>query len=190
MADVTDKNANDVFVDGSVAHDSPDSDGGGPVKVGNKAIAHGANPTAVAANDRTDWYANRHGVPFILGGHPNIITKEHHFTTANTNFALTTATAGQKIVVTEVEATVGNATTVNVQCRVGFGTTTLAGTSTAGATGIILSHPNIAPGGGMVVGNGAGIVGIGADQEDLRVTSAVPTSGALRIGYKYFIIES
>ncbi|MCA9187354.1 MAG: hypothetical protein KDA99_17120, partial [Planctomycetales bacterium] len=39
----------------SVAHDSADS--GNPHKIGMKAIAHSSNPTAVAVNDRTNWFA-------------------------------------------------------------------------------------------------------------------------------------
>jgi len=59
---------------GDVAHDGVDS--GNPVKTGAVAIAHGTNPTAVAAADRTNLYANRAGIPFVMGGHPNIITLE------------------------------------------------------------------------------------------------------------------
>ena len=35
---------------GNIAHDAVDS--GNPIKVGAKAVAHGSNPTAVAAADR------------------------------------------------------------------------------------------------------------------------------------------
>ena len=59
---------------GDVAHDGVDS--GNPVKTGAVAVAHGTNPTAVAAADRTNLYANRAGIPFVMGGHPNIITLE------------------------------------------------------------------------------------------------------------------
>ncbi len=62
-------------VGGDVAHDGVDS--GNPVLQGRRAIAHGSNPTAVAAADRTVLYANRAGVPFMIGGHPNVITRSH-----------------------------------------------------------------------------------------------------------------
>lgn len=62
-------------VTGNVAHDGVDS--GNPLLAGYQAIAHGTNPTAVAAADRTVGYANRAGVPFVMGGHPNKIGRAH-----------------------------------------------------------------------------------------------------------------
>ena len=183
MADQRDKDVADVYVDSSVAHDAVDS--GGPVKVGYKAIAHGSNPTAVAANDRTDAYANRHGVPFFLAGHPNIVTIRTNYTAAQTNAALVTIGAATKIVVTRVSALCDNANSVDVQVRIGFATAT-----TPTTTGVVLSHPGIAPGSGIVEGNGSGILGIGADDEDLRITSEVPTGGSLDVVVSYFTIES
>lgn len=168
---------------GNVAHDAIDS--GAPVKIGYKAIGHGSNPTAVAENDRTDAFANRHGIPFRIGGHPNIITLEAEYTAAQTNTAIITVSAGTKIVVTQVAALCDNANTVDVGLRVGFGAAT-----TPTTTGVVLSHPGIAAGSGFSRGNGSAILGIGADGEDLRITSEVPTSGALRILVSYFTIES
>lgn len=172
-----------IPVGGNVAHDAADS--GNPVKLGFKAIAHGTNPTAVAASDRTDWYANRAGVPFILGGHPNIKTIELADTDGDTNIAIVTVAAGLKIVVTRVSFVCSNANTVNVAVRVGFGTA-----STPTTTGVLLSHPGVAPGSGIVEGNGSGILGVGADDEDLRITNGAPTSGSCRTIVSYFTIES
>ena len=56
----TDLEGNPTIV-GNRNHDAADA--GPPVKIGMKAINHGTTPTAVAASDRTDWYANRHGIP-------------------------------------------------------------------------------------------------------------------------------
>lgn len=178
---VTTSTDSTVQVVGNVAHDGIDS--GNPVKVGNKAIAFGANPTAVASGDRTDAYANVAGIQFVLGGHPNIITFEAAYTSAQTDASIVTISTGNKIVVTEVEALCDNANTVNVGVRVGFGTA-----STPTTTGVVLTHPGIAPGSGVVRGNGSGILGVGADNEDLRVTSQVPTGGSLRILVSYFTI--
>src|SRR5574343_1712844 len=87
---------NDVVLGGDVAHDTADS--GNPVKIGAKAIAHGTNPTAVAAADRPDLYANRAGVLFTIGGHPNVVTLKHTtITTAVTDAAIITVSAGTKI---------------------------------------------------------------------------------------------
>ena len=168
---------------GTRAHDTVD--GEGPVKVGHKAIAHSSNPTAVAADDRTDWYANRHGIPFMMGGHMNSITRRDNFTGAQTNAALVTISGGNKIVVTRQKVTADNANSVDVQVRVGF-----AAATTPTGVGVVGSHPGIPPGGGYTEGNGGGILGIGADGEDLRITSEVPTGGSIDVVTTYFLIES
>lgn len=168
---------------GNIAHDGADA--GNPVKVGGKAVAHSSNPTAVAAADRTDWIFNRHGIPFIIGGHPNTITLEVAYTAAQTDAAIITISTGSKIVVTQCLMDADNANTVDVGFRVGFGTA-----NTPTTTGVVLSHPGIAPGSGVSRGNGAGIVGVGADNEDLRITSEVPTTGSIRIVTSYYTIES
>jgi len=168
---------------GNRAHDAVDA--GAPVKVGMKAIAHGTNPTAVAANDRTDWYANRHGVPWVIGGHPNIITLRANYTAAQTDTAIVTVGAGTKIVVTRISALVDNSITVNVAVRVGFGAV-----NTPTTTGVVLSHPGISGGSVVVEGAGSGILGIGADGEDLRITSGAPTLGSIDVVVSYYTIES
>lgn len=172
-----------VQVLGNVAHDAVDS--GNPVKTGSKAIAHGTNPTAVAAGDRTDNYANRAGVPFVIGGHPNIITLEAEYTAAQTDTAVVTVGAGSKIVVTAAAALLDHAATVDVGFRLGFGAAT-----TPTTTGVVLTHPGVAPGSGYNRGDGSGILGVGADGSDLRITSEVPTTGSLRILVSYYTIES
>jgi len=178
-----------VDVEGNVAHDSADS--GAPVKVGAKAIAHGSNPTAVAADDRTDLYANRAGVLFVMGGHPNAITLEYRWTTAQTD-EIVLVSSGAKIVVTRVTVTIDEATTVGVGFRLGFGASALATLATDGntASGIIVSHGGLVPGGGITVGDGSGILGIGADGEDLRITTDAATSGDGRCYITYYTIES
>ncbi len=129
---------------------------------------------------------------FVIGGHPNIITTEYLATTEQTDDAIITVGAGTKIVVTEIDATIDNATTVDVGVRVGFGTTTVPALPSDGASvnGVVLSHAGIAPGSGMMRGDGSGILGIGADNEDLRITNEVPTTGALRVTVSYYTIES
>jgi len=150
-----------------------------------QALSLGANPSPFANKGRAVWFSNRHGIPFVLGGHMNIITQRVNFTTAQTNTALITIATSNKIVVTRLSALCSNANSVNVQCRIGFGATT-----TPTAVGVILSHPAIAAGSGVVEGNGSGILGIGADGADLRITCGVPTDGSIDIVWSYFTIES
>lgn len=189
IVDDWDNGASDgASVSGDVAHDAADA--GEPVKIGYKAIAHGTNPTAVAANDRTNGYANRAGVPFVIGGHPNPVTASINVTDADgaqTNAAIISASAGTKIVVTWISVTADNANTGDVQVRVGFGT---ANTPAADAAKLIIDHPGVASGGGMVLGNGGGILGVGADDEDLRITCEDPAGGSISVVVGYYTIES
>lgn len=182
IASATDTEGNTRIV-GNRDHDAVDA--GEVVGVGMRAIAHGTNPTAVAAADRTAWYANRAGVPFVIGGHPNTVTLRANYTAANTDAAIVTVAGGLKIVVTRCSVMCHKANTVNVAVVIGFGATT-----TPTTTGVVLAHPGIAPGGGVVEGVGAGILGTGADGEDLRITSGVPTTGSIDVVVSYYTIES
>lgn len=175
---------------GDIAHDAADS--GNPVKIGHKAIAHGANPTAVAANDRTDSYANRHGIPWVIGGHPNVITRSATIDDsdgAQTDASLLTVSAGTKIVVTAISAICSSANTGDVGVRIGFAAATLAAASESGAAGILLEG-KFAAGGGNQKGNGAGIIGVGGDGEDLRISCDDPAGGSLFVTFSYYTVES
>lgn len=179
-------------VAGDVAHDGVDS--GNPVKVGAKAIAHGANPTAVAAADRTDLFANRHGVQFTIGGHPNAKSATYITTAAGTDDNVMAAIAGgTKYAVTRITITLDESTTVGVGVRLGFGATTVPalGASQADAVDdILVYHPGLVPGGGITIGDGSGVLGVGGDGAELRITNEVPTSGTLAVTVTYFTIES
>lgn len=179
---------------GNVAHDAIDS--GNPVKLGGKAIAHGTNPTAVAAADRTDLYANRAGILWTIGGHPNIITRTVYIsdaTGAQTDASMVgTIAAGTKVAVTQIGVTVDSAVTATggVSVKIGFGATSIPADSSTGANGILLDHKGIAAGSGMVLGNGSGLIGIGADGEELRLTCEDPVGGGLSVMFSYYTIES
>jgi hypothetical protein len=177
-------------VAGDVAHDAVDS--GDPVKIGAKAVAHQTAPTAVAAGDRTDLYANRHGIPFGIGGHPNVQTASVRLTGANTDAAIIAGTlsTGTICVVTRLSVNVSNGCTVNVGCKIGFGSTTLPADSASSSNGILIDNDGWPPGGGINIGSGDGIVGVGRDGEELRVTNDAPTGGTLHITATYYLIES
>lgn len=180
-----------VQADGSIAHDGVDS--GNPLKIGAKAIAHGTNPTAVAAADRTDLYSNRHGIQFTIGGHPNLISAEYITTAAQTDDnILPLISAGTIYVITSVTVSCSAANSVNTSVRLCMGTAIVSqGASGADATSkVILSHGGIAPGSGVVKGNGSGIVGIGGDGEELRIACSVPTGGNVIVQVDYYTISS
>lgn len=173
----------DGNVAGNVAHDEADS--GNPLKIGAQAIAHGSNPTAVAAADRTNLYANRHGVLFSIGGHPNVQTISASYIATQTNTAVISVSAGTKIVITSLSIYCDAGGTGPLDIQVGFGTSTITSTKA------IIDHPGLAKGSGVVLGNGAGIVAIGADDEDLRITaSGFGTGDELTICVSYYTIES
>ncbi len=182
---------NSAGVAGTVAHDGADS--GNPLKVGYKAVDHGANPTAVAAADRTDAYANRHGVPFVLGGHPNIIARSNLITDgdgAQTNASLAgTISSGTKVVITRLSIYCDNSNSGDVAVKVGFAAATLTSSALAGANGIIFEG-SFDGGAGIEIGDGSGIIAIGGDGEELRLTCGDPVAGNLTISYSYFTIES
>lgn|SRR3990167_8623556 len=174
---------------GKFAHDEFEDTNWGPVKMGMKAVNLGATPTAVATDDITNWWAMRNGIPFVLAGHPNTLSQNLQITDADgaqTDTAIITAAASTAIVVTKCSVTADNANTVDVSVRIGFGT---ASTPAADAAQIILFHPGISAGSGVVEGNGAGIIGIGASNEDLRVTCEDPTTGSISIIVTYFTIS-
>ncbi len=174
-----------------VAHDAADS--GNPVKIGGKALALGSNPTGVTANDRTNCYATRAGQIFMLGGHPNVITETATVADADgaqTGTAIVSVSAGTRIVLTGFAVTCSNANTVNVAFTLAFDTdATFASASTAGVVGSLAKHSGIAPGSGFARGSGDGVLGIGADDEDLRYSLADPVTGGCDITVQYFTIE-
>jgi len=171
-------------------HDDPDS--GNPVKIGGRALSFGTNPTSVANNDRTNSYFTRDGQMFMIGGHPNVLTRECRVADADgaqTGAACVTVSAGSKIVVTRAKVTCSASNTVNVAVRIMFDTdSTFASASTTGVAGGILSEDGIYPGGGAQSGDGSGIIGVGADDEDVRYTMADPVTGACSINISYFTI--
>lgn len=151
----------------------PTGDTTQPVSAASLPLPTGA---ATAAKQLSDGH-------YVMGGNANIATKRENYTTAQTDTAMVSAPPGVKIVVTRISVTLDNACSVDVQCRIGFGLTT-----TPTGTGVLLSHPGIAAGSGVVEGNGSGILGIGADGEDLRITCEVPTGGSLDVVYSYYFI--
>lgn len=183
---------NGLTVGGNVAHDGVDA--GAPVKIGATAIAHGTNPTAVAAADRTNLYANRAGVLWTIGGHPNAKSATYITTAAQTDDGVLAAiNSGTKYAITRITAMLDEAVTVGVAVRFGFGTSTIPALGASGDDGvadILVSHPGLVPGSGFTIGDGSGVLGVSGDGAELRITCEAPTSGALHVSVTYFTIES
>ncbi len=107
--------------------------------------------------------------------------------------AASAISAGTKYVITRVTITLDEATTVGTGVRLGFGASTVPALGASGAdgvAGILVYHPGLVPGSGMQLGDGSGILGVGGDGEELRITCDAPTSGTLVVSVSYYTIES
>jgi hypothetical protein len=174
-----------------IAHDAVNT--ANPSLLGGHALAHGTNPTAVAAGDLTRLYANRAGVPWVIGGHPNVVCRANRVLDsdgAQTDAALIPViSAGTKIVITQLWTRADKNNTGNVAVKIGFGTANVPTPALAGVAGLLMDE-DLGAGDGHQIGNGAGIVAIGGDGEDFRITCDDPAGGALYVGYSYYTIES
>jgi hypothetical protein len=145
-------------------------------KAGLKAVAHGAAPTAVTAGDPCEWHANRDGVPFVIGGHPNTESLHDENTAVNTGEDLKSVT--HVFVVTSVFVAVDAACSEDVAVSVKLGST------------VVWKHPGIGPGGTASWGDGSGILVSGAAGENLSWTNEVPTNGSVCITVTGFEVDS
>lgn len=188
-----------ILDDAVVTDDTPFTVGTTKVNIaGGYSVAHGSNPDAADAGDVGAILMNRHRIPFMMGGHPNIITRTAYIADADgaqTNASIVgTIAAGTKVVVTAAAVTVDYQTAgpngSGVAVKLGFGTASVPADSATGATGILLDHKGVPGGGGVVLGNGAGIVGIGGDDQELRLTCEDPINGGLSVTVTYYTIES
>lgn len=107
------------------------------------------------------------------------------YTAAKADVVFLYASSNQIIQVTQASATLSNATSVDVAVLLGFGTT-----ATPTGYGVVLSHPGLAAGSGVVLGNGSGLIGQGAVGQSLLITSDVPTDGALDVSVTFYVIEN
>jgi hypothetical protein len=161
---------------------------------GGMAVAHGSNPDAADAGDGGMLLMNRHRVQFTIGGHPNAKSATYITTASGTDDNVMAAiSSGTKYAVTRITITLDEATTVGVAVRLGFGTANVPalGASQADAVDdILVYHPGLVPGGGITIGDGSGVLGVGGDGAELRITNEVPTGGTLAVTITYFSIES
>jgi hypothetical protein len=94
--------------------------------------------------------------------------------------------AGTKVVVTRVTVSLDNASTVFPTVLIGFGAT-----NTPTTTGVIFAHGGFPAGGQATIGDGSGIIGVGGDGEELRITTTGNASGnGLQVTVSYHLIES
>lgn len=151
------------------------------------ASVMGTAPSAGTAGNTVPGLGTRTGIPFSLGGSPDVATIRANLTGANTDVALITVSSGSKIIVTQAELACAYSTSVAVSFVIGFGAA-----NTPTTTGVVMADPGTQAAGhsGISRGNGSGILGTGADGEDLRYTNSVPTGGSCDIVVSYFTVAS
>ena len=155
---------------------------------GANTVAIGSDPDAADAGDAGAFLANRHRVQFVIGGHPNVTTVKHtNITTAVTDTAMgPTIGTGTKLCVTRLTVTLDNASTVFPTVLIGFGATT-----TPTTTGVLAAHGGVPAGGGFTIGDGSGVIGQGADGEELRITTTGNATGnGVQVTFSYFTLPS
>jgi hypothetical protein len=155
---------------------------------GGTAVAFGSAPTAVNAGAQAFLKSTRHGGLFVQPGAPNLVAKTSVITGAQTDFALWAIAASSKLVLTRlsVAADPGNDTSITV--RIGLVGTTVPADAELGVTGLLLAAelPAGAFTGQTIPG---GMVAVGADAVDLRITCDNPSVNIV-VSYAGYEIES
>lgn len=151
---------------GPAAHGDPDV--GFPVGVGVKAVELGSDPTEHAAADISSWLATRQGIPFVICGTPHIQTEHQRSTTATTG-TLVGSVANERIVIVSISVFADNANGGDQKVTFQWSTDPTT----------VWQHSGIAPGAGLVIGNGAGIMAVSPINQILQVvTDAAETIDA------------
>lgn len=154
---------------GDIAHDSADS--GNPVKVGSKARATLSDVTLVAANDRTDNYADLDGVQLVRGDapHGDRVSGNATNTDGTSTQCLAASGSGVKTVLTDITIANSSATAVTVDIKDGATTK--------------WTFP-VPAGGGVVFSWKSGLVGTANTAWNFDPSTGVSTITCSMSGYK------
>ena len=120
-------------------------------------------------------------VPWMLMLARGMITTGTTISAAQTDTALVSFGATNRFAVTQVQVALNSACTVAVAYRIGFGTAL-----TPRLAGRLISHPGMVPGSIHSRGDGTGTIGLGAANEDIRITCDAPTGGSLDVVITYY----
>lgn len=104
---------------------------------------------------------------------------------AQTNVAMVTVSAGTRIEVTRYAIMMDGSNSAPYNTVLGFAAATLATPNTTSGAGILQDAQGISAGQGVAMGDGTGVLGIGADGEDLRYTTEDPAGGSSTISVTY-----
>lgn len=126
---------------------------------------------------------------FAITGHPAAVTTECQIEDADgakTDQACVSVSSGSRIFLTRLSVHCDGSTTNPTNLAVGFGASTLPARAHTGSVGTVLGFDGVPAGGGTTIGNGGGLIGIGADGEDLRYTNEDPAGGACSVEATYY----
>ena len=122
----------------------------------------------------------------MLANDPALVTNiRASYTSAQTDTAIITVGAGNRIAYTNIYVGISADMTVDVLVRIGMGAA-----NTPTTTGVAFTHPKMFAGQDSERGSGAGILGIGADGEDLRITTGTITTGTVDVLVSYMILPT
>lgn len=138
--------------------------------------------------DRTTTLTDVAGNPLNVYNPSAVVCWCQNFTGAQTDTLIgADIPTGSRVIVTQFSVKTANANTADVSARLGFGT---ANCPAYGNNGLLGTHPGIASGSGFAGGSGAGSIGEGADDEEIRFTCGAPTGGSVDVNVTYFIVPS
>lgn len=109
------------------------------------------------------------------------------YTGAANDDPIVSVSAGSRIVVTGFVVVCSALNSVNVAFRLGFGLAVVPAYNTAG---LLATHPNCPASSGIGRGGGSGVLGAGADGEDVRFTCTVPTGGAVDVMLTWSVVAT
>jgi hypothetical protein len=124
-------------------------------------------------------------VPVTPSGYTVAVAWGSSVNLAVTNTALVTVSAGTRVIVHRANLICGSTVSVAVTASLGFATATLP---TTGAGLIWASVGGTTASQFQGIQDGAGwpnVIGVGASDEDLRLTMSVPTGGACTVSLTY-----
>lgn len=158
------------------------------------AVACGADPDTADANDAVAPVATRARQLFTIGGHPNVKSSVYNWTgTTTDDNIMATISGGTKYAITRITFTLDEACTVGVAVRLGFGTANVPALAAAGSDAVddvLFYHPGMVPGTSYTVGDGSGILGVGGDGAELRLTAEATTGGTGGLVVTWFTLPS
>jgi hypothetical protein len=128
------------------------------------------------------------GAQYVMGGSLGVVTTRHtNITTAVSNTQLgPTISGSQRLIVTRITVTLDSASTVFPTVLIGF-----AAATTPTGDGVIAYHGGLPAGGGFTIGDGSGVIGVGAVDEELRITTTGNATGnGVSVSFSYIIIAA